>query len=280
MANIPKKVADRITKNVGKFQRVLKIAKNRDVNEADTVLIVGDILSEVFGFDKYIEVTSEFAIRGTYCDLAIKTNGKIQYLIEVKAIGLGLKEHHLRQAVDYGANQGAQWVILTNGISWEIYRIRFEKPLNYDLVSLFNFLELNPRKADDQEKIFLLCKEGLTKAVREDFYERVQSVNRFVIGAIILSNEVVNVIRRELRKLSSGLKIEDSEIQEILQNEVLKREVIEGEVASNAKNRVKRISGKPTKKPRIAKSPSEKPLENPVSFSEKLLKESGGEANK
>ena len=83
-----------------------------------------------------------------------------------------------------------------------------------------------------------------------------------------------------MRKLSSGLKIEDSEIQEILQNEVLKREVIEGEVASKAKSRVKRISGKPTKKPRIAKSPSEKPLENPVSFSEKLLKESGGEVNK
>ena len=203
MANIPKKADDRITKNVGKFQRVLKIAKDRDVNEADTVIIVGDILSEVFGFDKYIEVTSEFAIRGTYCDLAIKTNGKIQYLIEVKAIGLDLKEHHLRQVVDYGANQGVQWVILTNGILWEIYRIRFEKPLNYDLVSSFNFLELNPRKADDQEKIFLLCKEGLTKAVREDYYEHVQSVNRFVIGAIILSDEVVNVIRRELRKLSS-----------------------------------------------------------------------------
>lgn len=253
MANIPKKVVERLSKTVSKFQRVLKIAKDRDVNEADTVSIVVDILSEVFGFDKYIEITSEYAIRSTYCDLAIKTNGKIQYLLEVKAIGLELKEHHLRQVVDYGANQGVQWVILTNGILWEIYRIRFEKPLNYDPVSSFNFLELNSKKTEDQEKVFLLCKEGLSKAVREDFYERVQSINRFMIGAIILSDEVVNVVRRELRKLSSGLKVENSEIEKILQNEVLKRDVIEGEDAAKAKSRVKKISGKSTKKPKVAK---------------------------
>lgn len=275
MANIPKKVVERLSKTVSKFQRVLKIAKDRDVNEADTVSIVVDILSEVFGFDKYIEITSEYAIRGTYCDLAIKTNGKIQYLLEVKAIGLELKEHHLRQVVDYGANQGVQWVILTNGILWEIYRIRFEKPLNYDPVSSFNFLELNSRKTEDQEKVFLLCKEGLSKAVREDFYEHAQSINRFMIGAIILSDEVVNVVRRELRKLFSGLKVQNSEIEKILQNEVLKRDVIEGEDAAKAKSRVKKISGKSAKKPKVAKQLSPKSSESTTSVSEQLLKESG-----
>ncbi len=253
MANIPKKVVERLSKTVSKFQRVLKIAKDRDVNEADTVSIVVDILSEVFGFDKYIEITSEYAIRSTYCDLAIKINGKIQYLIEVKAIGLDLKEHHLRQVIDYGANQGVQWVILTNGILWEIHRIRFEKPLNYDLISSFNFLELNSKKTEDQEKVFLICKEGLSKAVREDYYEHVQSINRFMIGAILLSDEVLNVVRRELRKLSSGLKVENSEIEKILQNEVLKRDVIEGEAAAKAKSRVKKISGKSAKKTKVAK---------------------------
>jgi hypothetical protein len=44
--------------------------KDRDVSEADTVTIVKDLLAEVFGYDKYAELTGEFAIRGTYCDLA------------------------------------------------------------------------------------------------------------------------------------------------------------------------------------------------------------------
>jgi len=104
MANVPKKVVDRLLKEVPKFQKVLQSAKDRDINESDTVAIVTDVLADVFGFDKYAEVTSEFCIRNTFCDLAIKVGDKVQFLIEVKAIGLSLKENHLRQAINYGAN--------------------------------------------------------------------------------------------------------------------------------------------------------------------------------
>ncbi len=93
MARIPKKVAERFGKHLGRFQKVLRDAKDRDVNESDTVTIVTDMLGAIFGYDKYTEITSEQAIRGTYCDLAIKLNGIVKYLIEVKAIGLTLKEN-------------------------------------------------------------------------------------------------------------------------------------------------------------------------------------------
>ena len=160
MVKIPKKVSDRFTKEINKFQKVLKTAKDRDVNESDTVTIITDILAGVFGFDKYTELTSEQAIRGTFCDLAIELDGKIKFLIEVKAIDLTLKENHLRQAIGYGATHGIQWVVLTNGIDWEIYKIKFEKPVDYDLVCSFDFTELDLRKQDDQNKVFLLCKEN------------------------------------------------------------------------------------------------------------------------
>ena len=126
MVKIPKKVLERLIKEIGKYQRVLQTAKDRDVNESDTVTIITDMLAGIFGFDKYTEITSEQAIRGTYCDLAVKLDGKIKYLIEVKAIGLNLKENHLRQAVGYGANHGIPWVVLTNGIDWQIYKIKLQ----------------------------------------------------------------------------------------------------------------------------------------------------------
>ena len=53
------------------------------------------MLADLFGFDKYTEITSEQAIRGTYCDLAVKLEGKIKYLVEVKAIGLMLKDNQV-----------------------------------------------------------------------------------------------------------------------------------------------------------------------------------------
>lgn len=37
---LPKRVSDRLVRIVPKFQQVLKLAKDRDVNEADTVSII------------------------------------------------------------------------------------------------------------------------------------------------------------------------------------------------------------------------------------------------
>ncbi len=240
MTKIPRKVSERLTKEVRSFQRVLSKAKDRDVNESDTVTIIADMLSNVFGFDKYTEVTSEQAIRGTYCDLATKLDGSIKYLIEVKAIGMNLKENHLRQAVNYGANQGIPWVVLTNGIDWEIYKIRFERPVSNELVCSFNFIELNPRKPEDHDKVFLLCKEGIATAAIEEFHTHVQSVNRFMIGAIMITEPVLSTIRRELRKASRGLKVTNEEIERIIVSELFKRDVIEGEPFENAKRQLKK----------------------------------------
>ena len=46
---LTKKVEDRLKSNVSKFKKVLAVAKNRDLNESDTVAIINDMLSEVFG---------------------------------------------------------------------------------------------------------------------------------------------------------------------------------------------------------------------------------------
>ena len=52
MTRIPKKVQDRLSKEVRVFQRVLATARARDVSESDTVTVITDMLDRVFGFDK------------------------------------------------------------------------------------------------------------------------------------------------------------------------------------------------------------------------------------
>lgn len=247
MAKASKKVIERLTKSVKKYQKIMATAKARDVNESNTVAIITDVLADVFGYDKYMEITSEFAIRNTYCDLAIKIDDKVQFLIEVKAIGIKLKEAHLKQAIDYGANKGIEWVILTNGIDWQIYRIKFEQPINYDLVCSFDFLEISTRKDRDQDTLFMLSKEGLSKEFRDDYYKRVQSVNRFIISGLMLNDVVLNAIRRELRRMTEGLKVDVVEIGQIVKEEILKRDLVEGEEAKAALSRVNRFYKKQSK---------------------------------
>jgi hypothetical protein len=99
-----------------KFKLVLTTAHENKDNESNTVIIITDMLSEIFSYAKYSEITSEIAIRGTFCDLATQIDKKIQSLIEAKAICHELNKAHVTQAVGYASTQGIEWVVLTNGI--------------------------------------------------------------------------------------------------------------------------------------------------------------------
>ena len=240
MATVPSRAADRIAASLKKFQPVVQSAKQRDVNESDTVFIVTEMLSDLFGYEKYSEITSEIAIRGTYCDLATKLDGHVQCLIEVKAAGTELKDSHTKQAVDYAANQGVDWVVLTNGSQWKVYNVLFTKPVGQDLVLDLDILTLNAKHADDIESLFLLTKEGFIKSALGDFSAQRQALNRFYIAATLLTDHVLDVIRRELRHVSPDVKIDTEQIKSVLTQEVLKRDVIEGEKADEARKKVNR----------------------------------------
>jgi len=244
MAQVPNKVAARLSSTIKRFQPIINSAKSRDANESDTVIIVTDMLSEVFGYDKYSEITSECSIRGTWCDLAIKIDGRFEYLIEVKAIGSELKDGHAKQAVDYSANKGTDWVILTNAEIWRIYKVTFSKPINSELIVEINFSELNPKKADDVELLYNLTREGLMKSALGEFHTQQQALSRFFMGALVVSTPVLEVIRRELRRISPDVRIDLEQIKAVLINDVLKREVVESEKAEEARKKINRATGK------------------------------------
>ena len=162
MLKIPKKVLARFTSRLKTFQNVANSHKKRDVSEADTVTLVKDILADIFGYDKFTELTSEQLIRGTFCDIAIKIDGKIKYLIEVKAAAIDLNDSHLRQTLNYGAHAGIEWVVLTNAVDWKLYRVKFSQPIDMEEVSSFCLSDLNLKLEDDLNRMFLLCREGIS----------------------------------------------------------------------------------------------------------------------
>jgi hypothetical protein len=61
---ISKRSVERALSGVKRLLPIIEQQKTRDVSEADTVTLVKDIMAEVFGFDKYTEISSEHAIRG------------------------------------------------------------------------------------------------------------------------------------------------------------------------------------------------------------------------
>lgn len=251
--NIPVKVNDRIITGIKKYRPIVEQAKCKDVNESDTVTIITDILHDIFGFDKYAEITSEFAIKRTFCDLAIKIDGHTRLLIEVKAAGMELKENHVRQAAGYGSLSGVDWVILTNGSIWFIYKIIFSKPVDLELVYQFDLLDFNVKKQSDLELIYYLSKESLSKvnmSSLDDYHTQKQLVNKISIGQILLTDSVLDAIKKTIKKVSPDAKPTNEEIKDILERDIIKREVLSDVKCDDLKKKITKATkpAKPIKK--------------------------------
>lgn len=263
MAAIPSKAADRIRTQLKRFQPILQAAKTRDVNESDTVVIVTDLLQYVFGYDKYTEITSEHMIRGTFCDLAIKLDGALAFLLEVKSIGTELRDNHVKQAIDYAANQGTEWVGLTNGHVWRVYKVTFSKPIEFEVIVDVDLLALNPRDVPTIELLGLLAKEGWQRAGLAEHAAHREVLSKYTLAAVILSETVIDVMRRELRRIAPETKITEVELRDSLQADVLKREVLEGDKAKIAARNVARAGNRALRKTKDdgSKGDGEKPGE-------------------
>src|SRR3989338_7603564 len=101
-----------------------------ELDESATRLMVNSFLTDVLGYKELDEIKTEYRIRGEYADYVIQLARKKHFVVEVKSIQLDLNDKHLRQSVNYAANEGIDWIILTNGKQIELYKVLFEKPIN------------------------------------------------------------------------------------------------------------------------------------------------------
>lgn len=239
MPTVPVRFSDRARPNLRKYQRILESARKRDVNESDTSVIVKDMLSDLLGYDKYEDVTTELSIRSTFCDLAIKVKGRVLYLIEVKSIGTDLKEVHLRQAIEYGAREGIEWVLLTNGTVWQAHRIRFDKPIDHDMVFMVDLLDESAKPAELIEKMYLVSKEAGNSTQIDLYWKHKEATSRYVIAQLLLQSPCLGTVRRQLRTLFPGLKVSEADVEKLLRAEVIKRDALEGDRATAAEKTVK-----------------------------------------
>ena len=167
--------------------------------------MINFFLTDVLGFQALDEVKTEYMIKGTYADYVVQLNGVRHFLVEVKAYSLELSEKHLRQTVNYGANEGIEWALLTNGRSFDFYKILFNKPIesrkvfSIDLTNVSNYksaieyLQYIHRDAIVKKSRFINKKEitnAIKKLIKSKYNEKCddeelrQSLNRLVLEKI------------------------------------------------------------------------------------------------
>jgi hypothetical protein len=246
---IPAKVQARIAQQLKHYQATIADARRRDINEADTVHLVMDILSDVFGYKKIEEITSEHAIKGTFADLLVKVGNAFRFLVEVKAINIELKESHVTQVVNYAANLPADWVVLTNSARWQAYKVNFSKPIGGTLVLDVDLSTANLKDGEAYDLFGGLSREVFTPDSLSQMFKAKQAMSKYSIAQLLLSEPVVGIVRRELRKLADGLNPDVDQVRSIIQDQVVKRELIEADEAKIAAKAVRKLNKVKADKP-------------------------------
>jgi hypothetical protein len=130
--------------------------------------------------------------------------------------------------------------VLTNGITWKIYKVIFGKPIDHELIYEVDFVAFDTKKRDQLELLFVLTKEGWVKSLLTELHEQRQALSKFIIAAVASSEPILDAMRRELKRVCPNVKIQNEQIEQVLMSEVLKREVVDGEKADEAQKKIAR----------------------------------------
>jgi predicted type IV restriction endonuclease len=182
----------------------------KDAVEADTRLYITDFMERVLGYDKYANLTAEYAVNGDWADYGVKIDGKLIAFIEAKRVSLKLTDKHLRQVQTYAVNEGVDWLILTNAKQWQVYHLKAEGlPIQTDLVLDIDLIESSPKEIESA--LFYLHLVSMKKKVILDLWKRVEATSEPKVLKALLSANVVKEIRLTLAK-QTGCKVTDGEV--------------------------------------------------------------------
>jgi predicted type IV restriction endonuclease len=156
------------------------------------------VFEEVMGYDPMTEISREAVVKGKYIDLAMKIGGVIRFLVEVKSAGTVLRDRHTDQARSYAAEGNFPWVVLTNGVAWNLYHLTFQEGIEYDVVFAVDLAaQLFEEVADT---LAILHRDSIRKDLHEEYWKKKSALSAQSIGRAIFTEPVLRMIRREIRR--------------------------------------------------------------------------------
>lgn len=217
---------ERLRSHLRKMLTPLADLVARDANEGDTRLFVTDVLCDALGYDKYSDLTTEYRVKGEFADYGIRIDQQLVAFVEVKRCTTRLNQRHLRQVEIYAVNEGVEWLILTNGPQWQVYKLVAGLPVTIDLVLEVDLLAEGMTPAKAANALFPLTRKSFGRGQIEDLWRERAATAPKNLAEILLAEKVVDEARKELRR-RTGLNIDSSDLARILREEVIRPELAE-----------------------------------------------------
>lgn len=215
---------DRLKAAIRKYSKPLADLVARDANEGDTRLFITDFLCDALGFDKYDDLTTEYQVKGEFADYGIRIDKQLVAFIEVKRCTTRLSEKHLRQVQLYAVNEGVEWVILTNGGTWEAWHLTGGLPVTMDLALRVDLLD-GGSPASKAKDLFYLTKESLKRRQIDELWQAKRATSPASLAATLVAPAVVDAVRKELRR-ATGHNVAADELERLIRDTVIRTECL------------------------------------------------------
>lgn len=169
-----------------------------ELDESGTRLLINTFLTDVLGYKPIEEIKTEYMIKGTYADYVIQIAKTRHFLVEVKALSYTLSEKHLRQTINYGANEGIEYALLTNGKNFEFYKIIFEKPINSRLIFTLDLSDQTKFK-EAVEYLQHLHRDSVIKNTFKALWNKCEASDPYNVSGILCSSPVLKQISKLIK---------------------------------------------------------------------------------
>jgi hypothetical protein len=226
---ITEDVQSRILDGVKNYSRIVAKARHRGMNERDTGEIVRAILGDMLGFDPFFDVTTESRVRGPSADYAVLSEGRLQFLMVVKPLGVLPHAAHLLRLSGSSAPPYADWALLTNADLWACYRLGVGPDRHAELVFRVSLLESKEtRSPEEKAELFsTICKEGIQQNALLAYWLQRRVLHPGRIASLLLSDEMISMLRRELQR-ATNYRADRQILYHFLIREVLRPETLNG----------------------------------------------------
>jgi len=147
--------------------------------------------------------------------LAVRVDGVVRLLVEAKAAGVTLRDRHIEQAERYAAEGNIRWVLLTNGVAWNLYHLSFDEGIEYERAFTVDLATDPPDKA--AELLGLLHRQAIREGELDGFWQRRVAMSPESLAKALFTEEILHFIRREIRK-REGILIDQEDLGAAIHN--------------------------------------------------------------
>ncbi|HEY9487851.1 MAG TPA: type I restriction enzyme HsdR N-terminal domain-containing protein [Chryseosolibacter sp.] len=170
----------------------------QELDESGTRIMVNHILTDLLGYKSLEEIKTEYMIKGTYADYVIQIDGTRHFLVEVKALSLALSNKHLRQAIEYAANEGVEWAVLTNGRILQLYKVIFAQPIDSKMVFEINLSNPDTTKGC-LECLQYLHRDSVVKKGFNQLWNNFMAMEKTTIASLVLSKPGIAFLSKQIK---------------------------------------------------------------------------------